>query len=407
VKVVVLIKTAHGAFWSVPMSMALRDRGHDVEYALPATEGPLPDQVRDAGMTVLRAEAPLIGSGPLRQPAAIWRLRRQLEELRPDVVVSHLYASALAGRLATWRSSIPHVYMAPGPIYLESPAIRLAERFLCRLDTHLIASSAALEREYQAIGMPEDRLTFVPYALDPAWSADYVTTREDARRQLDIDPDVFVATCVAMFYAPKRLVHRGRGIKGHDVLLPAWARFKARGGVGELLVVGSGFGPGGDEYRGEIRRRFDWVEGVRWVDRVADVRPYYRASDLSVSPSLTENHGAAAEAAALGVPIVASAVGGLPEVVEAGRNGWLVPPNDVDALSDALTVAAAAGATERARLGANARRKATELFDPVTNGEAFADIVEAVARDGSVSRHRRNAPEAAANRLGRLAGDRQ
>jgi len=387
-KAVVLVKTSLGAIWSVPPSVALRDRGHDVEYLLPETVGPLADRVRDEGMVVRRAAAPLIGAPAWQQPAAILRLRRQLEDLGPDVVVSHLYASALAGRLATARTSVPHVFMAPGPMYLENPGIRLAERFLCRLDAHLIASSEALETEYQAIGMPGHRLTFVPYALEAEWSADYLTTRAEARRQLGIEADAFVATCVALFYGPKRLVHRGRGIKGHDVLLEAWRRFRDRGGAGELLVVGGGFGPGGDEHRREIQHRFRDIEGVRWVDRVADVRPYYRASDVSVSPSLTENHGAAAEAALLSVPSVASRVGGLPEVVEPGRTGWLVPPDDVEALAGAINDAADAGPDERARRGAAARQRGVELFDLATNGASFADVVEAVVEERPVPRWR-------------------
>jgi Glycosyltransferase Family 4 len=103
VKAVVLLKTAEGGLWSVPLAAALRDRGHEVVFALPSYEGALPELVRSAGMTVVRAEAPLMHAGLLRQPGAVRRLRRQLaHDLRPDVVVSHLYASALAGRLATW-----------------------------------------------------------------------------------------------------------------------------------------------------------------------------------------------------------------------------------------------------------------------------------------------------------------
>jgi glycosyltransferase involved in cell wall biosynthesis len=112
---------------------------------------------------------------------------------------------------------------------------------------------------------------------------------------------------------------------------------------------------------------------------VRDVRPYYCASDVSVAPSLSENHGAAAEAAALGVPTIASAVGGLPEVVTDGWNGWLVPPDDRKALASALAAAERVPAEQLALFGARCRQRQWELKDEGRNGEAFADVVERVA----------------------------
>ena len=169
--VVVLLKTSVGGRWSVPLAKALHDRGHGVVFALPSTDGPLPDLVRGSGMAVVAAKAPLNGAKPWHQPAAISRLRRQLaDELEADVVVSHLYASAVAGRLATAGSRIPHVFMSAGPLYLENRAIRLLEKELCRLDNHVICSSGALYRAYRELGVPRQRLSLIPYTIDPAWA---------------------------------------------------------------------------------------------------------------------------------------------------------------------------------------------------------------------------------------------
>lgn len=384
-RVLTLLKTADGGRWSVPPAQALAARGHEVVFALPSLSGALPDLVRAAGMDVVRAEAPLVGGGVLHQPAALRRLRAQVRRFAPDVVVSHLYASAVAGRMAVARTPVPHVYMSAGPLYLENAAIRSAERLLWRLDDHLICSSAHLAERYRALGVPASRLSVIPYGATKEWASGGGDGGR-LRASLNADGSGFVAACIALFYAPKRLVHRGQGIKGHDVLLEAWRRYTGEGGPGTLALVGGGFGPGGDEYREAVRQRFAAVERVRWIGTVDDVRPYYRAADVSVSPSLSDNLGAPAEAATLGIPSIASRVGGLAEMVVPGWSGWLVPPRDPGALAAALHEAAAMGPAERARLGERARMRAAELFDQGRNSEAFAETVERVV---AASRRRR------------------
>jgi len=381
VKVAVLVKTVEGARWSVSPAAELRRRGHQVVFALPGTEGGLPDRVRAAGMDVVVAEAPLMGAGPLRQPAALRRLRRQLVRvLGADVVVSHLFASALAGRLALAGTGVPHVHMSHGPLYLENPAIRAAERVLWHLDAHHIGSSGAMVQAYRRLGMPADRLSLIPNGIPPEW-ADVARDRlrQEARERLGIGENTFVGVCLALFYAPKRLVHRGRGIKGHDVLLPAWAEYRRRGGTGELLLVGGGFGPGGEEYRAEMQATFGGVPGVHWIGQAPDVRPYLAAADVNIAPSLSENIGSPSEAAFMGLPSIASNVGGLPEVVVDGWTGWLVEPNDVDALSFAIEHAAGTGPAVLARRAAKAHQRAHELHDEAANDIAWADVVEQVA----------------------------
>ena len=89
----------------------------------------------------------------------------------------------------------------------------------------------------------------------------------------------------------------------------------------------------------------------------------YSAADVFCTPSQMETFGmTAAEAAACGLPVVAFATGGLPEIVESGVNGWLVPTASVEGLSHALRVAALDPAV-RTRFGAEGRRRAERLFD--------------------------------------------
>lgn len=345
-------------------------------FALPSTTGRLPAAVRRSGMTVVLAEAPLPGGGLIRQIHAIRRLRTQLISIQPRVVVSHLYASALAGRFALAGTGIPHVFMSAGPLYLENAIIRFVERISWRLDSHIVCSSGALYRAYRSLGAPRDRLSLIPYVWSN--SGEPSNTREErkaARESLGYRDDQIVAVCVALFYAPKRLVHRGRGIKGHEDLLTAWRAYRDTGGTAELLIVGGGFGPGGDTYRDNLRATYADVPGVTWVDTVTDVRPYYRVADFSISPSLSENLGAPAEASRMAVPSIATNVGGLPEIVVDGWNGWLVEPRDPESLVDAICHAASMSPRERAIFGERARLRAEEMARESANAEAFKTVV--------------------------------
>ena len=111
-----------------------------------------------------------------------------------------------------------------------------------------------------------------------------------------------------------------------------WPRWPGRDAI--LLVVGGASGQEGD---GEVRRLHALIDELGVRDRVRFVPPqphhilstYYRAADAVVVPSRSESFGLVAlEASACGVPVVASAVGGLLTLVDHGESGFLVPDRD-------------------------------------------------------------------------------
>lgn len=384
-RLLLVVKTADGALWTVPQVEALLERGHHVEAVLPSAAGRLGTALRSRGVPLHESAALRSGAPWPQRLRGLGALRALVSQCRPDVVHYHLYASAVVARLATVGVPVRRLHMVPGPLYLESPVIRVIERRLMHLDHHIVCSSVHLLRRYEALGMPRSRLSCVPYGPDlrSRFTVPSDAQRADARRQLGVADDALVAVCVAHVYAPKRLVHRGQGIKGHDVLLRAWS--EARLGGARLFIVGSGFGPGGDGYRDELRELASGLgldDAIEWVDEVEDVRPYYWAADVSLSPSRSDNLGATAEAAAMGTPSVASAVGGLPELVVDGVTGWTVPPGDVEALAEALRlVEAVHRAGGLPAVGHRARRLAELMVDQEDCLRRYVAVVEAVARD--------------------------
>ncbi len=390
-KVTLLIKTNEGGLWTLPQIDELRSRGHDVTVILPAGEGRLRQALDSRRVPVVESAFAFRFKPRISTMTGLLRLRRQLAMLAPDVVFYHLYASALAARFATAGLGVQRVHMVAGPLYLESPVIRTAERLLVRLDKVTIGGSDFTARRYRELGRSVETTPAIPYGVDTTvfHPLDSSVGRL-VRAELGIDDAAFVAIMVALVYGPKRLVHRRRGIKGHDVLLDAWTTFQCRHPGSHLIIVGSGFDGSGERYRAQLMERYGLPavgRGITWLPTERNVRRYYAAANVSVSPSLSENHGAALEAGAMGVPSIVSDAGALPETV-APDTGWVVPRQDVLALVAALETAYA---EHRAGILTGRGRRSRELmeqrFDRRTTSGAVADVIESVGSqaNGGVS----------------------
>lgn len=382
-RILLTIKTNEGGLWILPHIDELRRRGHDVMVLLPPGPGRLRTSLAQRAVPVVESPFDFRFRPRLSTALGLLRLRRVLRTLSPDVLHYHLYASALATRLASLRLDIPRVHMVAGPLYLESPPVRLAERVLARLDTVTIGGSRFTSRKYRELGLPADRAPSIPYGFDAQrFQPLGPDVRDRTRDALGVEPDTFLVVMVALVYAPKRAVHRGRGIKGHDVLLSAWASFHAEHPRSRLVLIGSGFDDAGEAHREELIRRFriSGSSSITWLPTTDDVRPCYAAADLSVSPSLSENHGAAVEAGAMGVPSIVSDAGALPETVTT-TSGWVFPRGDHDALAESLR-----GAYAEFRRGAlpergmRARRFVLEHFSGIRAAQDVADTLERAAQ---------------------------
>jgi len=382
VRVLTIIKTSTGGDWLAPLLAGLVQRGHEVRVLLPDPAGSLGLLLEDRGIAVAGLPVPVAGARPFGLVKGFRELRRLVVDWQPHVVHYQLYLSALIGRAVTiGLRDTATVHMVPGPLYLEQPLIRMVERLLCRRDRAVIAASEYTYDLYRRMGYPVERLHYIPYATDlrqfrPA-SRD---ERLRARGTLGVPEGAFVAVCVAYFYPPRRFIFHGLGVKGHDVLLRGWAQYRRDGGDGFLLLVGDGWGERGQAYLREMKdlaTALGIAESVVWTGYLADPRLAYRAADVSVAPSRSENHGSAVEAAGMGLPTIASRAGGLPEVVSDGDTGWLFASGDASALADRLGAARNAVADGSAReMGERARNAIATIYDDTTSVARFCEVVE-------------------------------
>ena len=172
-----------------------------------------------------------------------------------------------------------------------------------------------------------------------------------------------------MIFACRQLFPR----KGIRFLIEAAARIKPRFPGLKVVIAGDGFErPDLLRLAAELGIAED-VVFLGWVPN-AELPPYYRAAAVSVIPSLEEGFGIpAAEAMGCEIPVVATDAGGLPEVVEHGVTGLVVPRGNADALADAIAALLSDQALRR-RMGQAGRQRALQLFDWDRTAEQFEKI---------------------------------
>ena len=126
-------------------------------------------------------------------------------------------------------------------------------------------------------------------------------------------------------------------------------------------------------------------QGVRFVGEVQDVTPYLHSADVFALPSATEGlSGALLEALASGLPVIATSVGGAPDIIQHLENGYLIPPDDVDALKLALQTLLSDSAL-RARLGENGRRRVASAFSLELVADRLAGLYRALLTSSTLT----------------------
>ncbi len=353
-RVLHLVKTVEGAAWALHQTTALRALGVDVTVALPSATAGLAPVYAERGITVVAADLDVPARRPWRLAAALGRCRRLVAATRPDLIHSHFVSTTLVARLALGRTHpIPRLFQVPGPLHLEHAAFRALDLATAGPRDLWVGSCRWTIEEYRRRGVAPERLALSYYGTDVG--AFEAAAPGALRRELGIAPGTPLVGMVAYMYPPKRFLGQRRGLKGHEDLIDAFPAI-ARALPGARLVLAGGEWGGGRRYAARIAARAHAVGGdaITVLGPRRDVAAIYADLDVAVHPSLSENCGGAVESLAAGCPTVATAVGGLPDLVRDGETGWLVPARDPARL--AVAVIAALGDRAEARRRALAGR---------------------------------------------------
>ena len=308
-------------------------------------------------------------------PLGLVRLVLFLRRAGVDILHTHLFDPSVVGLAAGWLARTPlrvvtrhysdyHTRIArPVHVWLDRLCTRLSHRVIAvsrHTADHLIGVEHALPAKISVI---HNGIDFERVRVSSAEAPSRI------RAELDL-----VSKRVVLMAA------RMHPEKGYEHLLAAFPRVLVQ--VPDVVLLIAGTGPFEAEYRA-LSTSAGLGRSVRFLGFRFDLPDLMAASDLVVLPSLAEAFGlVVAEALYLGVPVVASRVGGIPEIVEDGVDGLLVPPGDDDALARAL-VRLLVDAERRRKLAGAGRERIASQF-------SFRQMVQAYERlydelDGRVS----------------------
>jgi glycosyltransferase involved in cell wall biosynthesis len=256
----------------------------------------------------------------------LFRLLKLVGELRRRrIQIFHAYHfhGNLYASLAAPLAGVPVLFVSERGKGYRGWHRRLARRYYGWKSRRILVNCDALRGYVRESGPFESKTLLIPNGVD----RDKLQTRgvaRETRARLGIPESAKVIGSVG----------RLQPVKGHRYLVDAFVLLASTCPDAYLLLVG-----GGPEEEGLSKHveEADLTGRVRFVGFQTDVQPYMEAIDYFVLPSLSEAHSMALlEATAMGKPVVATAVGGNPETVQAGVTGLLVPPGSSEELRDAL-----------------------------------------------------------------------
>ena len=376
-KVLHLVKTSVGGSWALRQMRELVKRGVEVHAAIPP-DGPLLPHYNAAGVVV----QPLQFDFPIRNlqkfPAIAKNLKRLVAHLKPDIIHSHFVGTTLTMRLALGkRHSIPRIFQVPGPLHLENRPFRWGEIITSGPKDYWIGSCQWTIKRYIKSGISKNRVFLSYYGVD---LKDFTLTEPTGklRKELNIDNRNPLVGMVAYMYPPKRYLGHTRGIKGHEDLIDALAKCRKSVPVLKGVFIGGAWGDAGDyEQRVYAYGRKRLGNAALFMGTRTDVTQLYPDLDIAVHPSHSENVGGACESLLMGVPTIATNVGGLPDVVIPGKTGWLVHPGNPDRLSEAI-LEVLSNPSYAKKLALNGRQHVEEMMDVRKNASEILQIYEKI-----------------------------
>jgi glycosyltransferase involved in cell wall biosynthesis len=297
-----------------------------------AEEGDMTDYARAHGVEPV--VIPWIGReiSPKDDLRALLALRRLMARERPDVVHTHTAKAGWLGRLAAYTSGVPAiVHTFHGHVFWGyfGPAktrffIHL-ERLAARLSSVILTISERLRQDLIRFRIaPPDRIRVVPLGLELAHLSETHPLRGEWRRELGISTDSPLIGIIG------RLVP----IKNHALFLEAARLVREHLPEAHFVIVGDG------ECRDALQALTDQLglaQSVTFTGWRRDLPAVYADLDVLVVSSRNEGTPVSViEAMAAGVPVVATRVGGIPDLLQDGALGALTPSEDGSALANAV-----------------------------------------------------------------------
>lgn len=297
-------------------------------------QGELASEFKLAGIPVIQ-----IGKQGKFSLRTLSRLQMAWKEWQPNLVHTHLFAGDTYGRLAAWRSGLP-VITTEHNINLDEAGLKRWVRTILSWFTDQIIAVSEAVKEYSVRieHISPKKITVIYNGVDPV------------RFSPPTQPTIHHIPVVGV-------TSRLHPNKGHEFLLRALAQLP--NDLYHGLIVGEGPERQGLE---KLAQTLGIQDRVQFLGKVDDVPHALAQMDLVALPTLQEGFGlSVVEAMMMGKTVVAFDTGPMKEIIEHARTGWLIPPRDVVALSQAIHLFLS-DANLRQRIGLAARKSVAQRF---------------------------------------------
>ena len=329
--------------WIRLVATGLSARGHDVTIA-GREDSSFLKRVTAKDVSGSISLLPLAISGDFN-PVTIAKINQYIDQNEIEIVVANFNKDVRLGGLASRLNGQPRVIWSLG---LDITSDKLLHRILTpKLVDGVLVPSMSLQAQVTRCGyIASELIEVIPIGIPDSGEechADHKTT-EWLRREYQINPSSLIATTSGRFVEQK----------GHKHLIDAAALLKKRQVNLTFLLLGDG------PLEQELRKQMDHLnvtDMFRFVGMVPSVDKYLSGADMMVHPSIEEPFGIAIlEGMRASLPVIASRVGGIPEVVREDETAFLVEKGNASSLATSIEKMAASPELRR-RMGENGRKR--------------------------------------------------
>lgn len=328
----------------------LRAHGFEIHIVTRRDDGLKPfEEIDDVPVHRMPAIGPKALASATFTAAAV----AQLTRLKPDLVHAHEILSPASTAIRSKKINGHPVVVKILRGGLRGDIYKLQKRpfwksYFANLNRHVdafLTISREIDQELVALDVNPEKRVFLPNGVD---TSRHMPVSEEYKQKL--------RATLSLPLQSRLVVYAGRLVpeKRVDHLLQLWDAIRSKFHDAHLLILGEG--------PEESRLRGMQIDGVQFTGQVDDAGRYLQAADLFVLPSSTEGlSNSMLEAMSCGLPVLATKVGGAPDVITDRVSGYLIPPDDLDALRGGLESLLGDGAL-RFRLGAAARERIVSDF---------------------------------------------
>ncbi len=344
-----------------PQLAAFGDAGYEVIGV--SAPGPYLPQLAELGIRHIPLRNATRSMAPTRDAAALVELTRLFSRLRPDIVHTHNPKPGVYGRIAARCARVPVVvntvhglYAQPDDGWARRTAVYSLERVAAKCSQAELVQNVEDMPVLRGLGIPDRKLHLLGNGIDLERfdpDARRAESRSELRRSWGLADDAIVCGVVG------RLVWE----KGYREVIEAARTLREQAPQLQFVVVGPRDEAKAEALSADDIARAEAVGNIHFVGERSDVEACYAAFDLYALASYREGFPRSAmEAAAMGLPVVATDIRGCRQVVDHGRTGLLVPAHDAPALAAAV-LELATDTDRRRTMAAAAREKARSDFD--------------------------------------------